>query len=196
MQSALSKTDLAPRPRTIGCTNMAFATTHPACGLTAAPQLKSLFSQRHVSYAPVIANRNPYQLTTVRRESTRVFNANHNAVTTVTTTNPPAQTEEKLPEPESKNVTPIAQNETPSVNQPAEAASEAPKEEDKPRGFLGKLKHALFGGKIDKQKLAAYGFGAFCAYGVISNINACRYHHGHGPAACLHGAWQAHDEMR
>lgn len=39
--------------------------------------------------------------------------------------------------------------------------------------FLGKLKRAFLGdSKLDKQRLAALGFGAFSAYGVISNINA------------------------
>ncbi len=42
-----------------------------------------------------------------------------------------------------------------------------------PTTFLGKLKRTFLGdSKLDKQRLAALGFGAFSAYGVISNINA------------------------
>ena len=35
-----------------------------------------------------------------------------------------------------------------------------------------RVKRFFAGSKLDKQRLAALGFGAFSAYGVISNINA------------------------
>ncbi|KAG2500765.1 hypothetical protein HYH03_001527 [Edaphochlamys debaryana] len=41
-----------------------------------------------------------------------------------------------------------------------------------PTSFLGRVKRFFTGDKLDKERLAALGFGAFSAYGVISNINA------------------------
>ncbi|KAF5828856.1 hypothetical protein DUNSADRAFT_16975 [Dunaliella salina] len=40
-------------------------------------------------------------------------------------------------------------------------------------GFWKKVKTIVLGDKkMDRQRLAELGFGAFCAYGVISNLNA------------------------
>jgi hypothetical protein len=49
-------------------------------------------------------------------------------------------------------------------------AAVAPEEE--PTGLLARVKLFFTGSKLDKARLAALGFGAFSAYGVISNINA------------------------
>lgn len=38
---------------------------------------------------------------------------------------------------------------------------------------LQRLKRFFIGDKLDKQRLAELGMGAFAAYGVISNLNAC-----------------------
>ncbi|GFR47006.1 hypothetical protein Agub_g8689, partial [Astrephomene gubernaculifera] len=43
---------------------------------------------------------------------------------------------------------------------------------EQPVTLLGRVKRFLAGSKLDKARLAALGFGAFSAYGVISNINA------------------------
>jgi hypothetical protein len=53
---------------------------------------------------------------------------------------------------------------------PIQSSSDAAK----PVGMLGKLKSFVLGGnsKLDKQRLAELGFGAFASYGVISNLNA------------------------
>ncbi|KAG2443167.1 hypothetical protein HYH02_009576 [Chlamydomonas schloesseri] len=45
-------------------------------------------------------------------------------------------------------------------------------QEEAPTGLWGRVKRFFTGSKLDKQRLAALGFGAFSAYGVISNINA------------------------
>ncbi|KXZ46702.1 hypothetical protein GPECTOR_41g666 [Gonium pectorale] len=44
--------------------------------------------------------------------------------------------------------------------------------EEKPVGLAERIKGFFAGSKLDKARLAALGFGAFSAYGVISNINA------------------------
>ncbi|KAG2422424.1 hypothetical protein HXX76_016039 [Chlamydomonas incerta] len=57
----------------------------------------------------------------------------------------------------------------------ASAAAGAPGpdlQEEPPKGLLERVKRFFAGSKLDKQRLAALGFGAFSAYGVISNINA------------------------
>lgn len=60
-------------------------------------------------------------------------------------------------------------------------------EKDQPRGMLARFL-ALFQGKaMTKEKLASLGFGAFCAYGVISNINAgVRAVCSHTMLVCMH----------
>eukprot|EP00198_Chlamydomonas_reinhardtii_P006057 XP_001695393.1 predicted protein [Chlamydomonas reinhardtii] len=63
------------------------------------------------------------------------------------------------------------QNAAPSA--PGAAALPGPDLEEKPPMSLGeRVKRFFAGSKLDKQRLAALGFGAFSAYGVISNINA------------------------
>lgn len=42
----------------------------------------------------------------------------------------------------------------------------------KPGGFIDLVKSWVEASKVDKQKLAEYGLGAFAAYGIISNLNA------------------------
>ncbi|GBF91906.1 hypothetical protein Rsub_04630 [Raphidocelis subcapitata] len=41
-----------------------------------------------------------------------------------------------------------------------------------PQGVVERAQRWLSSGKVDKQKLAEYGLGAFAAYGIISNLNA------------------------
>ncbi|KAI8466643.1 MAG: hypothetical protein J3K34DRAFT_432995 [Monoraphidium minutum] len=41
-----------------------------------------------------------------------------------------------------------------------------------PKGLVSRVQAWMQGGKVDKQKLAEYGLGAFAAYGIISNLNA------------------------
>ncbi|GIL80577.1 hypothetical protein Vretimale_16006, partial [Volvox reticuliferus] len=52
------------------------------------------------------------------------------------------------------------------------SAPAAPPVENEAKTLLGRLKRFFAGSKLDKARLAALGFGAFSAYGVISNINA------------------------
>ncbi|GLC42514.1 hypothetical protein PLESTB_001106200 [Pleodorina starrii] len=52
------------------------------------------------------------------------------------------------------------------------AAPPAQEQEPEPVTLLGRVKRFFTGSKLDKARLAALGFGAFSAYGVISNINA------------------------
>ncbi|PNW82702.1 hypothetical protein CHLRE_06g290300v5 [Chlamydomonas reinhardtii] len=60
-----------------------------------------------------------------------------------------------------------------SSSSSAAAALPGPDLEEKPPMSLGeRVKRFFAGSKLDKQRLAALGFGAFSAYGVISNINA------------------------
>ncbi len=46
--------------------------------------------------------------------------------------------------------------------------------QQQPQGVLQRLKAFVLGssGKLDKQRLAELGLGAFAAYGTISNVNA------------------------
>ncbi|GIL60409.1 hypothetical protein Vafri_14857, partial [Volvox africanus] len=57
-------------------------------------------------------------------------------------------------------------------NEVQSPASAAPPAEEEPQTLLGRVKRFFTGSKLDKARLAALGFGAFSAYGVISNINA------------------------
>ncbi|GLI70908.1 hypothetical protein VaNZ11_015934, partial [Volvox africanus] len=57
-------------------------------------------------------------------------------------------------------------------NEVQSPASAAPPDDEEPRTLLGRVKRFFVGSKLDKARLAALGFGAFSAYGVISNINA------------------------
>ena len=54
-------------------------------------------------------------------------------------------------------------------------------------GLGDRLKNFFRGSTIDKQRLAALGFGAFAAYGVISNINAGKDQGPMGLSLCVAG---------